>query len=235
MTPTRHRRQWRPQLTRAEFGRGWVFFALYVMVFPRLMGMVQMAAGESWPFLPAEAGLLYYLLVVTLVFLVFWSFLKNAFYLLLDYLPENLFAFGTGLIGAGVLHLLVMLIPLPVADPFNEIYADQFAYAPQATVLILVVLMPIAEEVLFRGLMFGSLRKYSRPLGYVVTVLLYALFRAQEYAFTPGAIDLRYLLLTIQYLPMSLALTWSYDNGGSVWSPVVLHMALSAIQLIGAV
>lgn len=229
------RRVWRPQLTRAEFGRGWVFFALYVLVFPRLMGMLQRAAGENWSLLPAESGLLYYLVVVTLVFLVFWSFLKNAFYILLDYLPENLFALATGTLGAAVLTLLTSLIPLPVEDPFPLIYADQFAYFPQATFLILVILTPIAEEVLFRGLMFGSLRKYSRPLGYVVTVILYALYVVQAYAFTPGAMDLRYLLLALRYLPMSLALTWCYDNGGSIWSPIVLHMVLSGFQLLGAV
>ena len=32
--PTRQRRPWRPQMTKAEMGRGWVFFALYVLVFP---------------------------------------------------------------------------------------------------------------------------------------------------------------------------------------------------------
>ena len=30
----RQRRPWRPQLTQAEMGRGWVFFALYVLLFP---------------------------------------------------------------------------------------------------------------------------------------------------------------------------------------------------------
>lgn len=233
--PTTHKhRQWRPQLTRAEFGRGWAFFALYVLVFPRLMGWLQRALGEKWELFPAEASLIYYLLVVTLVVLVFWSFLKNAFYILLDYLPENLFAIATGFIGAGVLHLLVMLIPLPVEDPFNSVYSEQFSYFPQATVLLLVVLIPIVEEVLFRGLLFGSLRKYSRPVGYAVSILAFAFFQAQQYAFTPGAIDPRYLLLMVRYLPMSAALTWCYDNGGSVWSPILLHMAISGIQLLGA-
>lgn len=235
MPITHKHRQWRPQLTQAEFGRGWAFFALYVLVFLRLMGWLQKTLGEKWELFPAEASLIYYLLVVTLVVLVFWSFLKNAFYILLDYLPENLFAIATGFIGAGGLYLLVMLIPLPVEDPFNSIYREQFSYFPQATVLLLVVLIPIVEEVLFRGLLFGSLRKYSRPLGYAVSILVFAFFQAQQYAFTPGAMDLRYLLLMLRYLPMSAALTWCYDNGGSVWSPILLHMAISAIQLFGAV
>ena len=75
------------------------------------------AAGFHGELPVAEANVVYYLLAATLVFLVFWTFLRHGFDLLLDWLPENLFAFGTGLVGAGVLHLLVMLIPLPVQNP----------------------------------------------------------------------------------------------------------------------
>ena len=98
-----------------------------------------------------------------------------------------------------------------------------------------MVLTPIVEEALFRGLMFGSLRKYSRSLGYVVSILVYAFYAAQQYAFTPGNVDLRYLLLMVRYLPMAAALTWSYDNGGSVWTPIFLRMALNGFQLFAAV
>ena len=34
---------------------------------------------------------------------------------------------------------------------------------------------------------------------------------------------------------MSLALTWCYDNGGSIWSPIALHMVLNALILASAV
>ena len=91
-------RPWRPQLTRAEMGRGWVFFALYLTVFPLSMGWVQRAFHGELPV--AEANVVYYLLAATLVFLVFWTFLRHGFDLLLDWLPENLFAFAAGLVGA---------------------------------------------------------------------------------------------------------------------------------------
>ena len=53
------RRPWRPQLTRAEMGRGWVFFALYLTVFPLSMGWVQRAFHGELPV--AEANVVYYL------------------------------------------------------------------------------------------------------------------------------------------------------------------------------
>lgn len=225
------RRQWRPQMTHDEFVRGWVFFLLYFLVFPFVMAGIQWVFDQHWSLYlsDAEANVLYYLLSTVLVLLVFWSFLRNAVDILLDYLPENLLAVGVGLVGAGVLHLLVSLIPLPVEDPNVEIYAEQFAVSPQATIAIVALLMPIVEEVLFRGLVFGGLRRYSRPLGYIASVGLFTLYCVWTFAFSFG--DARYLLLAVRYLPMALALTWCYDKGGSIWAPVALHMLINGVRL----
>ena len=221
------------RMTAQERTRGWVFFALFVLVFPLVMGAIQRSVGGELPV--AEANVIYYLLSATLVFLVFWNFLRSSFDRLLDRLPENLFALVTGLGGAAVLHLVVMLFPYPVDNPNPSSYAEQFQLAPSATIAILVVLMPVVEEVLFRGLLFGSLRPYSRPLAWVVCVAGYCVYCVWQFVYSFGAVDFRYLLLAFQYLPMSAALTWCYDRGGSIWSAVLLHMILNAYTLAAAV
>jgi len=223
---------WRPQLTHQEKVRGWVFFALYVLVLPRLLGWLQYTLVEQWPFLDVQTGLVYNLAMVVLTVAVFWSFLRHAVDILLDHLPQNAFALVTGLVGAGALHLLVSVIPLPADDPFASLYSYEMEVSPLGTVVVLCLLMPVVEEVLYRGLMFGSLRKKSRPLAYCVTVLVYALAQVWVYAFLPDATDLRYILLFVRYLPMSLALTWCYDNGGSIFTPMVLHGVINLIRLL---
>ena len=227
------RHKWRPQMTDSERRRGWVFFALYLLVFPYLNAWAQrllMGEGEA-PV--AEANVVYYVLLFALALLVFWTFLRLGFSLLVDWLPENAFAFVTGLAGAGLLHFLVTLIPYPVQNPSEMQYLQEFAISPVATAVLLVVLIPLIEETLFRGLVFGSLRQYSRPLAYVVSVLVYALACVWRYALEIG--DPAYLLLFIQYLPMSLALAWCYDNGGSIWSAVALHMTINGFMLFSIV
>ncbi|WP_243141824.1 CPBP family intramembrane glutamic endopeptidase [Lawsonibacter faecis] len=227
------RHKWRPQMTDSERRRGWVFFALYLLVFPYLNAWAQrllMGEGEA-PV--AEANVVYYVLLFALALLVFWTFLRHGFSLLVDWLPENAFAFVTGLAGAGLLHFLVTLIPYPVQNPSEMQYLQEFAISPVATAVLLVVLIPLIEETLFRGLVFGSLRQYSRPLAYVVSVLVYALACVWRYALEIG--DPAYLLLFIQYLPMSLALAWCYDNGGSIWSAVALHMTINGFMLFSIV
>ena len=227
------RHKWRPQMTDSERRRGWVFFALYLLVFPYLNAWAQrllMGEGEA-PV--AEANVVYYVLLFALALLVFWTFLRHGFSLLVDWLPENAFAFVTGLAGAGLLHFLVTLIPYPVQNPSEMQYLQEFAISPVATAVLLVVLIPLIEETLFRGLVFGSLRQYSRPLAYVVSVLVYSLACVWRYALEIG--DPAYLLLFIQYLPMSLALAWCYDNGGSIWSAVALHMTINGFMLFSIV
>ncbi|WP_245185253.1 type II CAAX endopeptidase family protein [Flavonifractor sp. AGMB03687] len=229
---TGRRRPWRPQLTRAELGRGWVFFALYVFLFPWLMGWVQRSYQGEFPV--AEANVVYYLIIVALTFVVLWSYLKLSFRLLLDWLPENLFAFVTGLVGGEILTFLANLIPLPVQNPNLMSYPEQYYFAPAATILILVVLMPLVEEVFFRGLLFTTVRSYSRALGYVLSVAVYAFYCAAQFVYAYGMLDLRYLLLMIQYVPMALALTWCYDRGGSIWSAIALHMVFNGFTLLSA-
>lgn len=223
------RNQWKIGLTGSEYLRGWIFFALYVFVFPFLMAWVQRAFPTEWPV--AEANVVYYLLVAVLLFLLLWNFLRENFSLLLDWLPENLFALVTGLIGALALYLLVMLVPYPVANPNTTSYVAEFFFAPEATIVILIVLMPVVEEVLFRGLLFGCVRGYSRPLAWVLSIVVYCVYCVWQFVFSYGAFDLRYLALMLQYLPMSIALTWAYDIGGSIWTPVLLHAAINGFTL----
>lgn len=219
--------KWRPQMTPSERKRGWVFFALYLLVFPYLTGWVQRLWEGEAPI--AETNLVYYALLFALALLVFWTFLRHGFTLLVDWLPENLFAFFTGLVGAGVLHFLVMLLPYPVANPMYADYAQQYLLSPGVTVMLVVVLIPLIEEILFRGLVFGALRQRSRLLAYGVSILLFALAAVWRYAMDFG--DARYLVLAIQYLPAGLALAWCYDNGGSIWGTVALRMAMNGVML----
>lgn len=222
-------KKFRPQMTDSERVRGFVFFALYLTVFPYLNGWVQRRWANMGEVPVAEANLIYYALLFVLAVLVFWTFLRHGFDLLVDWLPENAFALFTGLVGAWVLHLLVSFLPLPVENPIPLQWREEYLLSPGVTLLLVVVLMPFIEEVLFRGLLFGSLRRRGRATAYVVTVLLFALSGVWRYALEAG--NPAYLLLTILYLPKALALCWCYDNGGSIWSTVALHMALNGIQL----
>ncbi|MEG2120226.1 MAG: hypothetical protein RRY53_07695, partial [Pseudoflavonifractor sp.] len=88
------RRPWRPQLTPSEQRQGWVFFALYLLVFPILLPTLLNLLDSRLDLYTKSAAMsnaVYYLIIVVLLVAVFFSFLKHGFFLLLDWLPENLF------------------------------------------------------------------------------------------------------------------------------------------------
>lgn len=228
-------RRWRPQLTRDEQRRGLIFFALYFLVFPFLKMGVELFFDHFFGLYLSEAmsAAVYYYIMAVLTMVVFWSFLKNAALIFRDFPAENLLAMITGLAGGAALQWLAHLLPWPLENPNAASWAEQYAFSYGATILIVVLLMPTIEEVLFRGLVFGSLRRYSRPLAWAASVGLFMLYSVWTFAVAYG--DARYLLLSFQYLPMALALTWCYDRGGSIWSAVALHAAFDAIALFQVV
>lgn len=226
------RRNWKTEMTDSERRRGLVFFLLYLLVFPRVNAWLQRLWMGDAEVLVAEANVLYYAFLFLLILFIFWGFLWKDFTALLDWLPENLFAVAVGLLLAGGLHAVGSLLPFPVMDPIPLQYAQEFRSAPAPTLVLILLLIPLVEETVYRGLIYGNLRGYSRPLAFGVCVFFYALAQVWRYALDFS--DPRYLLLGVLYLPMSAALTWTYDRGGSVWACTVLHSGLNGMILATA-
>ena len=68
----------------------------------------------------------------------------------------------------------------------------------------------------------------------MLSVVLYSFYCAVQFVYAFGTLDLRYLLLMLQYAPMALALAWCYDRGGSIWSAILLHMTFNGFTLMFA-
>lgn len=226
---------WNGRLTGREKGIGGVFFLVYLTLFPFLSAWVWRFLDDKFNiwFSYASERVIYFVVIAVLLFIIFWELLKNGVSVLLDDPGVNLIGFLAGLSGAVIAGFLVNRIPLPVVDPTAQSYTEMYLIEHGSTVAILIVLMPIVEELFFRGLVFGWLRSHSRVLAYVVSCLLFCLAGVWQFAFTSG--DWRYLLLAVRLLPTAVALCWSYDHGGSIWCPMALHMALNAIDLFGIV
>lgn len=226
------RRNWKSPLSPSEVHRGWVFFLLYLFVFPRLNAWAQQRWLGSGELLLAEANVFYYTLLFVLSLLVFWNFWRGDFMDLLDWLPENLMGLAAGAVFTLVVGSILKLIPLPQEDLVPQQYAAEYLAAPLPTLILVLLLIPVVEEFLFRGLLFGSLRQYSLPLAYALSIPLYALSCVWQYAIALQ--EPSYLLVALRYLPLSAALCACYDNGGSIWSCVLLHGCMDALTLFTA-
>lgn len=213
-------------MTAAEYRRGGLLFALYLLVFPVLVGVFQRWLGGD--FTAAECSLIYYSGLALLLVLLFRQWLRYNFHWMLARPWVNLSALGGGLAAALALTFLVRQLPFPVADPALTNCRMQHLMAPRATVAVFVLLMPLVEEIFFRGVLFGGLRRRHRKVGLVLSAAGYALYCVWQFALTGGG---AYLLLAACYLPLGAAAVWCHDRTGSVWTAVFLHMLYNGAVL----
>ena len=165
---------WQEKLSPGEWLRGGALSVLYVALFPFLMAWVQRNAWEELPV--AESNVVYYLVSVLLGFVLFSGLWKRNLDRLFSCPGKNLKSIAAALVAWIALDVLVRPIPLPVRNPNESGYALEYLLSPGATGMIVVVLMPIVEELLFRGLLFGGVRRYSRGAAYLLSMGLFALY-----------------------------------------------------------
>ncbi len=211
---------------------GWIYYPVQLLVLPFVLSLANLLLKN--PLSDAWVNFLYFAINFLCVLLIFGSFLLNNGRTALQSPFRTLRCAALGLIGYWVLSygvqvLITVLRPdfFNVNDAYlNSITQDNFTLMAIGTVF----LVPVAEEVLYRGLMFGQLYNRSRVLAYVVSVAVFALVHVVSYI---GMYDLPLLgLCLLQYLPAGLALGWAYASADSIWAPILMHMAINQIGIL---
>ena len=95
-----------------------------------------------------------------------------------------------------------------------------------------VLLVPMTEEVLFRGLIFRNLYRSSKAAAYLVSMAAFAAMHVLGYLGSESVTTL--VICFLQYLPAGLCLAWTYTKADNLFAPVVVHALVNAIA-IGAV
>lgn len=97
-------------------------------------------------------------------------------------------------------------------------------------VICTVVLVPVAEELLFRGVVFGSLYNRNRVLAYAVSTAAFCAVHVLGYI---GAVPFRVLLSNfLQYIPAGLCLAWAYAKADNILAPIFIHSIVNAMGIV---
>ena len=229
------RRKITGEMTAGEQIGGTVFFTIYLLVLPFAAGPLFRLAGELLGVTISEAmqnTLTYYLLFAVSV-IVFHGFLARTSRRLAENVGGAVKTLGLGLVGLyGLNELVFRLSNLVIANRLNlndTSISAQIDDAPHTTLLIVILLAPFVEEVLFRGLVFGNLRRRSRLTGYAVSCALFALLHVWQFALVNQ--DITYFLLMVQYLVPGIVLAWCYEHSGTLWMSIALHAAANALSV----
>lgn len=214
-------------LTKGQLIAGLVYLPVHMFLLPILIPYLGASLGAG------EQNLLYYALSTVFVLAAFWKFLRAGFDTLVDRLGwclvTILMALGLDYVLSYGVTIVMMLFPeMLTANPNNEAVMDVAEEAYGAMKAVSIFLAPIVEEVLFRGVVFGALRRKNRVAAYVLSILLFSVYHVWQYAVAYG--DWTMLAYVIQYLPVSFALTWAYERSGSIWTPIGFHMLINAMS-----
>ena len=213
---------------------GTVLFVIYLLVLPfvttplfRLIGGllgVTISTGLQ--------NILYYYILFAATVIIFHGFLGRTSRHFAENLGGACKFMAIGLVALyGLNELVYRLTRLVVSNQTNlndTTISAQIEDAPHMTLLIVIFLAPFVEEVLFRGLVFGNLRRKSAAVGYLVSCLLFALLHVWQFAVVNR--DITYFLLMLQYLVPGLVLAWVYDRTGTLWTSIGLHAAANALS-----
>lgn len=222
-------------MNRTERVAGTIFFVVYLLVLPVLAGRIfdllevalDTTIGDSL------RNVLYYYVLFAVTVLLFHSYLAHTSSRFLDNMNRALSTLLLGLLvfyGANELIYRVCSVLFDSRTNLNDMtIAAQIGQAPRMTALIIVLLAPVVEEVLFRGLVFGCLKEKSRVFAYLLSCVLFAFLHVWSAALAQW--DLGYLILMLQYLVPGLVFAWAYEHSGTLWTSILLHALVNALSL----
>ena len=126
-------------------------------------------------------------------------------------------------VSGGILNLLWsgILQQLRIQDHFSNAVQEQlFAGQAMVQLLGLGVLVPLAEELIFRGLIYTRIRKRI-PAGAAIffSALLFALFHGN-------------VIQMIFAFPLALILAWLYERSGWFACPLAFHMGANLTAIV---
>ena len=118
----------------------------------------------------------------------------------------------------------------PVLQNINDAYIAQMAKEQYLLIAIgTILLVPPVEEILHRGVVFGSIYPKSPTLACIISVLLFAAVHMLSYLGIPDKVYL--VICFLQYIPPALTLCWLYTGTDSIFAPILMHMMFNAIGI----
>lgn len=215
-------------LTRQELIGGWFYLAFEALCLPVLLSILNTLL--SHPMTAAEINFTYFGLNFLASLWIFRRFLvKNAAQA--SNHPAYFFQ-------AVILGLVAYFASSWAVGCLIDFISPTYSNANDASIAAMagssyflmavgtVVLVPLAEECLYRGLIFRTIYAASRPAAYIVSILVFAGVHIVSYITVYSPLEL--LLSFLQYLPAGLWLAWAYTKSDSIFAPILIHTIINA-------
>ena len=218
-------------LTHKETRNGFLYMAFSLIALPWLL-----EEGNGYLSAPLSQGkinFLYYFLNFAVMVWLCRKFLTQSLKFALK-LPFPVIWYGIlGYLGSKALGELLGILTLLIYPNFSNVndatVISMFREDSQLIIWGTVFLVPVVEELFFRGLIFRNLASRNHVAAYLVSMALFSLIHVAGYigAYSP----LHLLLCFLQYLPASFCLCWCYCQTGTIITPMIMHAVTNAMSV----
>ena len=218
-------------MTRQETVYGLIYLGLQLLVIPDLLQIGNLLLGE--PLSSAELNCLFFLINFLAVLWIFRRFLKASLSLAKSRmgwtLHSALLGFFLYQITTNLLSLAIMAVYPGFANVNDSSIASMTAENYSLMAIGTVFLVPVAEELLYRGVLFQGLYSKSRWGAYIVSALVFSAIHVVGYigSFEPALL----LACFLQYLPAGIFLGWAYVRADTIVAPILIHMTVNAMGI----
>lgn len=213
-------------LTKRELVSAAIALVMHVFVLPRIL-IRFMDAGKLDG---GTANFILYAVMALFTLIYAWGFLRRDFNALIDrFFPCVLEIIGGYLIMMCCNTLTALLLALfeRTDNPNNEAIIGMALDNGGMISATVIYLAPIVEEVLFRGGIFGFLRRYNRAAAYAVSVAAFALYHLWGFILQ----DASNLVYLVQYIPAGIILCRLYERGNTIWEPIGMHALVNFVSM----
>lgn len=218
-----------------EMKYGLFYLVISLVVLPSLLqaGNRLLAA----PLSAARLNFVYYCVNFAATVWIFRRFLGNQLKAALRIPFPTLWYAALGYLGSQALgelltYLIFLIFPAFVNvndQSISRMLGQDFRLMAAAT----IVLVPVAEETLYRGLVFRGLYGKNPIAAYLVSMGIFAAIHVVGYIGIYSPMHL--LLCFVQYLPAGFCLAWCYGQTGTIIAPIIMHMITNAMGVYAAV
>ena len=217
--------------TRQENILGYIYLAFSQILLSSLIAIVAYYWG--FPLSLAALNIVYFVVNFISIAAIFHRFLGRSLQVARKNIPKCLISV---LLGFGVYYWCMILLGFLITwlDPNFANVNDQAITGmveehPRIIGFCTVVLVPVVEETLYRGLIFQQLQRKHRILAYIVSAAVFSAIHIV--GFIGSASGFTLLLCFMQYLPAGIALAWAYERADTIVAPILIHMIINQIGL----
>ena len=214
---------------------GWIMIVMHLfLLYPLILLVCDLL---DLNFNPYVLQIIDFIACFVLTFAIFFPFLKANFKTFGRSAKKSFLALLIGLAVLFALNFAVntLIDTLAPADygNANEAALDtmaQYYYWPM--VICTAFIVPITEEVLYRGVVHQILYQRSRILAYVISTFVFAFIHVFGYIGVEGVSAYSLFLSFHTYLPAGIALALSYELSDSIWVPIMIHSINNFIAMV---